>query len=246
MPDNFWNSGAASRYFDLDGELKVELLHPSIVEEVTPCSGKKVLDFGCGEGGIARRLAERGAEVVAFDRSRTAVEAARVKPHRNVKFLHSSPPDYLGVQEEGPYDLVVMSLVLCTIQRRDEALAAFQLIHDNTRPGARFIFADTHPCFHGATYSTFSLGYSGDYPSEGNSFPVEVHDGVDFGKRVTFTDFHRPLDVVFDFITSNGFLVRAFRELYEPPEIYNNCSEARERRNAGQPCFILIDAMRGA
>lgn len=244
MEDNFWDTGAASRYFDLDGELKVELLHPSIVDELTPCGGKRVLDFGCGEGGLARRLADHGADVIAFDRSRTAIEVAKARPHKNVKFLHSSPPSYRGIREEGPYDVVVMSLVLCTIQRRDDALAAFQLIHDNTRKGSRLIFADTHPCFHGAVYSTFSLGYTGDYSSEGSSFPVEVRDGVDFNKRVTFTDFHRPLDVVFELITSSGFLVRAFRELYEPLEIDNVCAEARRRKNASQPCFILVDALR--
>ena len=44
-------------------------------------AGLDVLDLGCGEGVVARTLAERGARVVGIDQSAALVAHARSAPH---------------------------------------------------------------------------------------------------------------------------------------------------------------------
>ena len=48
----------------------------AVVAAVLDCGGTRVLDVGCGEGWLARRLSAEGREVVGFDGSRRLVELA--------------------------------------------------------------------------------------------------------------------------------------------------------------------------
>ena len=38
-----------------------------VMDRLIDVSGKRIVDAGCGEGGLARALAERGAEVIALE-----------------------------------------------------------------------------------------------------------------------------------------------------------------------------------
>src|SRR5687767_12204336 len=49
----------------------------AIVDAVLCCNGKRILDVGCGEGWLARRLVAEGREVVGFDASTELIERAR-------------------------------------------------------------------------------------------------------------------------------------------------------------------------
>lgn len=49
----------------------------AIVDAVTACGARRVLDLGCGEGWLARALAARGIDVLGIDASAALVDAAR-------------------------------------------------------------------------------------------------------------------------------------------------------------------------
>jgi len=56
--------------FDRDEQFVIDLLAPH-------CAGKRVLDYGCGEGAWARRLARLGAESYGIDARPGSIELAR-------------------------------------------------------------------------------------------------------------------------------------------------------------------------
>lgn len=49
-------------------------------------SGKHVLDVGCGEGRLSFACADAGADVFGFDADEEAIELARSKARRGVRF----------------------------------------------------------------------------------------------------------------------------------------------------------------
>lgn len=49
----------------------------AVLDAVIACGGMKVLDVGCGEGWLARRLAQQGRRVTGFDGSDRLIERAR-------------------------------------------------------------------------------------------------------------------------------------------------------------------------
>src|SRR6202035_4317646 len=48
-----------------------------VVELLAPKPGERILDLGCGDGVLTKKLADLGCEVVAVDSSDPQIEAAR-------------------------------------------------------------------------------------------------------------------------------------------------------------------------
>ena len=64
----------AGRFDSLRGRFKCEVASDdarllAIVERLSPLAGRRLLDLGCGKGRFARRLRERGAQVIGLDAS---------------------------------------------------------------------------------------------------------------------------------------------------------------------------------
>ena len=67
-------------------ELKLDVsgLKPIITELIWDVKGKKVLDFGCGNGRFSKMMAETGASITAMDVSSHRIELARrALPHNS-------------------------------------------------------------------------------------------------------------------------------------------------------------------
>ncbi len=103
--------------------------HDFFVERVR--TGERVLDVGCGKGELAYDLAERaGAEVVAVDTARWALDFARARfSHPKVQHVEANALTFVP---ERPVDVAVLSNVLEHIAPRVELLRA---LHE--RSGAR-------------------------------------------------------------------------------------------------------------
>jgi len=62
------------------------------LEQVTDWRGKRVLEIGCGDGRLTRRLAELGAKVLAIDPDAERVRAARkALPQKFAKLVQFKP-----------------------------------------------------------------------------------------------------------------------------------------------------------
>ena len=55
-----------------------------VVELLAPLAGERILDLGCGDGALTRKLADVGCYVVGVDSSAAQIEAARRVEHRSV------------------------------------------------------------------------------------------------------------------------------------------------------------------
>ena len=80
---------------------------------VTNCAGKKILEYGCGEGSYAFTLAEHGADVTGFDISDFAIETAKktaADKNLRIHFLVMDA-EYLEF-DSGTFDIVCGSGIL--------------------------------------------------------------------------------------------------------------------------------------
>ena len=74
--------------------------------------GRRVLHLGCGDGALARRLAERGARVLALDADADSIDraiedAAELDPQGSLEFGIADPGDR-STLPQAPFDLVVL------------------------------------------------------------------------------------------------------------------------------------------
>ncbi|MGI9610214.1 MAG: class I SAM-dependent DNA methyltransferase [Acidimicrobiia bacterium] len=111
-PDNEWDNYADA--WDDDDAVRAyadaafESLLPILNNTGITLERASVLDFGCGTGQLAERLAQRGAEVLAVDTSRVMLSVldGKISEHR-----WSGIRTATMIPSSGVYDLVVCSSV---------------------------------------------------------------------------------------------------------------------------------------
>jgi SAM-dependent methyltransferase len=114
----------------------------AIVDAVMDLTPRRVLDLGCGEGWLARALAERGVEVVGVDASAPLVEAAReagggefhVCSYAELASLFPPAPG-------GGFDVVAANFALIG-DPVDDALEGARAV---LKPGGAVVIQTVHP-----------------------------------------------------------------------------------------------------
>lgn len=101
-----------------------------VVELLAPRPGERILDLGCGDGALTRKLADAGCEVVGVDASAAQVDAAR-KLGLDARVASA---EELPFHDE--FDAVFSNAVLHWIQRADPMIAG---VHRSLRTGGRFV-----------------------------------------------------------------------------------------------------------
>src|SRR5262245_13331485 len=101
-----------------------------VLELLGPRRGQRILDLGCGDGVLAKKLVDLGCEVVAVDASAPQVEAARALG------LDARVADAEALIFDDEFDAVFSNAVLHWVKSADAAIAS---VHRALRTGGRFV-----------------------------------------------------------------------------------------------------------
>ena len=108
----------------------VALLAESLVDWLRPQAGERILDLGCGDGFLTRRIAESGASLIGVDASPEMIAAAR---ERGVE-AHLVSGESLPFDRE--FDAVFSNAALHWMSDQD---AVLQGVYRALKPGGRFV-----------------------------------------------------------------------------------------------------------
>ncbi len=81
------------------------------IAESFDIGGKKVIDFGCGPGLYAQRLAQKGACVTGIDFSDNSISHARTEANQKGLNINYIVSDYLEFKTDEKFDLITM--IMC-------------------------------------------------------------------------------------------------------------------------------------
>ena len=110
------------------------------MELLAPKPGERILDLGCGDGVLTKKLVDLGCDVVAIDSSVPQIEAARTLGLN----AHAISAEELPYNEE--FDAVFSNAVLHWIKRADGMLAG---VYRSLKSGGRFVAEfGGHGCIH--------------------------------------------------------------------------------------------------
>jgi ubiquinone/menaquinone biosynthesis C-methylase UbiE len=111
--------------------------------------GLRICDLACGQGRVARYLAEQGARVVAVDISAKLLEIARrheAAEPRGIEYRLADAQTLNGFADSS-FDAVVCFMALMDIP---DLPATLQAVTRVLKPGGWFVFVIIHPCYNPA------------------------------------------------------------------------------------------------
>lgn len=115
-------------FFDMLGRLK----------------GKRVYEIACGNGFLARKLAQAGAKVTASDVSPELIEIAKTRyTSEGISYIVREGTNIQGLQKSY-FDAIVINQGIFYIENLD---ALFKGIHAILKPGGIVVFNFLHPLF---------------------------------------------------------------------------------------------------
>ncbi len=125
------------------------LIAPATEQLLELRSDEDVLELACGNGVMARRLAQLGARVLATDFSATFLERARSRStayadRLEYRLVDANDEAQMLALGERHFDAAV-----CNMAIMDMATIApmFTAVRRLLKPGGRFVFSTMHPCF---------------------------------------------------------------------------------------------------
>jgi 2-polyprenyl-3-methyl-5-hydroxy-6-metoxy-1,4-benzoquinol methylase len=198
------------------------LIEPATERLLDVLAGDTILDAACGAGRFARRMAELGARVVAFDHSAEFIARARERTSSN-EAVEYHVVDVANAEAVLPPGSNRFNKAVCTMAIMDmpEIGPLFDLLSRVLTPGGAFVFSVTHPCFHSAAIQRFTETYeeeggrhvirSGVKVSSYLSPFARKTEGI-VGQPEPQWCFHRPISVLFDSAFDAGFVVDGIEE----------------------------------
>ena len=173
--------------------------------------GKKVIDFGCGPGLYAQRLAQKGAFVTGIDFSGNSINHARTEANQKGLNINYIVSDYLEFETDEQFDLIIMIMCdFCALSpaQRKSLLGKFKAI---LKPEGS-ILMDVYSLnsfekkVESATYEKnqlFGFWSPNDYYAFVNTFKYEDEKVV--LDKYTITEANQPRRIVYNWLQHFSF-----------------------------------------
>jgi 2-polyprenyl-3-methyl-5-hydroxy-6-metoxy-1,4-benzoquinol methylase len=216
----FWDQqmGEGNEWFNV-------LIWPGVEKLLQIQPNETVLDIGCGNGLTSRRLAQSGADVVAFDFSEEMIAIARARGRADridYRVIDATDAGALQTLGHGRFDAAICNMVLMDLA---DMRPLMRMLPSLLRPDGRFVFSLLHPCFNNpgivqvgelenrgeemvSTYSVKVSRYLTPYAQPGVAMQ---------GQPVPHLYFHRPLSQLLGEGFNAGLVLDALEEPGFPP-----------------------------
>jgi len=190
------------------GSLLHELVEPTLFALMGDVSGRRICDLACGQGIIARKIAQRGASVVGIDLSTKLLEIARREEQDKplgIVYIHDDVQT-LSTLKDAEFDGAVCNMALMDIP---DIKATFQQVQRIMRSSATFVCSIVHPCY--PTSNLWRL--ANEQKSIASTVPGYFEEGFwrsdnANGVRGKVGAYHRTMSTYMNNLVEAGFMIQ--------------------------------------
>lgn len=182
------------------------LVSGRVLKLLSDVHGKTILDIGCGNGKVARKLAQGGAKVFAIDVVQEQIEFAKKiegEKKQGINYFVGNIQELNKIDFPiGKFDIVI-SLMTHLYLSEGGFVNSFKIIFDKLGKGGRFIYGNIHP-------TRIALYEKKNY-FESQLLKAKLPTLA--GKVFSTEFYHHPMDVVINSIVNTGLNIK---QIYEP------------------------------
>jgi 2-polyprenyl-3-methyl-5-hydroxy-6-metoxy-1,4-benzoquinol methylase len=239
---NPWNQNAsywAKIIRENRDKYRNELTDAAVLQAIGQCEGLKILDAGCGEGYMSRKLATLGAQVAGVDASEGLIDAARSHPGNQ----QAAASFEVASVDSLPYADRAFDLVLCNHLVNDlpDPSGPIREFARLLRPEGRIVILLLHPCFYNKHTERASASNGIGASAYFQVRSIDQHFEVDgLTSPVANTAWFRPLEFYTEELRKSGFAISSLAEPHPTPDQQRN--DPWWQSNFTRPLFMLIAA----
>ena len=217
-----------------------DLLDPIILQVLGDVKGKHVLDAGCGDGYLSRKLARLGASVAGIEYSQKMLDFAIDEEKKEPLMITYRQADCTALPflSSLTFDIVVTNNV---IQDMADNQGAFREFSRVLKPGGTYLHIENHPCFTPPVFGWVKDSRGEKLYRKVDQYfkrgPFLTPWGQSSGMEPTVC-WHRTLSDTMNLLITCDFRIVKVIEP-EPPESW--ATDHPERMDAGRiPDFIVL------
>ncbi len=215
---SFWDD----RMGDSGNDFQRLLVAPASERLLNLQPGETVLEIACGNGVFTRRMGQLGVHVIATDFSEQFLERARALPSEyadriEYHLLDATREDQIVALGKLRFDAAVCNMAIMDMAEIDPLMRGIRQV---VKPGGRFVFSLTHPCFNhnGMSLCVEEAPLNGEIVTT-HSIKVTQYlhsspqKGVGmFGEPTPHYYFDRPLHTIFNACFRAGLILDGLEE----------------------------------
>jgi 2-polyprenyl-3-methyl-5-hydroxy-6-metoxy-1,4-benzoquinol methylase len=250
---DIWNQNAAfwdQRAGDSGLPMQRTIIDPVTERLLDLQPGERVLDIACGNGAFARRMAQRGASVVACDFSEAFVAHAKERTVEDKDHIEYHVVDATNETQLLALGTQSFDAAVCTMGLMDMPVIEplFSALGKLLNPGGQFVFSITHPCFNsgvGMKMVVEQEDKDGDiiiaHSIKISNYATPItHKGLGIiGQPAAQYYFHRPINVYLNAAFRAGFVLDALEEPTYPADAKPNRPFSWENYHEIPPVLIV-------
>lgn len=216
-----WDQTVGS-YLEADATINDEINFPAIMRGLGDVQGLTVLDYGCGNGRLTRRLEALGAtRAIGVDISSTMIDLANTADSNSRLEYHVNPDNTLFFLPDGSVDKVMANLVFMMSPSKEEMQQSFREIHRVLKDGGTFVFLVTHSAFIERGAHDYRNEFDGrfNYFAEEKPYKFILIDAQGEEIDEDFYDYHYTLATYLNTTIQAGFTISGVEEVSYPDDV---------------------------
>lgn len=201
-----WKEKNTANKFDAYNDVLEQVLGFDFVFKTfnSDVSIKNILDYGCGPGKVAKRLAENtDFNIIAVDESEKMLEIAAEKRNHPRVHYHLIRNDSLSFLEDNSIDGAMTCYVFINTASEERIHQIMKEIYRVLKPQSPFVILDTNPDSTGIEFSTFRNGIPGKSYAYGEARQEWLH--IPDEEDLILNDYHWPKSMYKDLLNKIGF-----------------------------------------
>ncbi|MCH9633372.1 MAG: Ubiquinone biosynthesis O-methyltransferase, mitochondrial [Chlamydiae bacterium] len=219
-----------------------EVIFPKLLASIKLDENSRVLDLGCGEGILGRKLAKIN-HYVGIDASSGLIKKAKIKDSNKSHHYQVGDVTYdLKVSDSFTHAFFVLS-----IQNISNPKKALESAWKNLEEGGSLSLVINHPCFRIPQNSSWDIDLKANtqsrklkrYLSPFRS-AIKAHPSKKEFSETTLS-FHYSLSNFFSYLKDVGFYVEDFIEVCSNRKSYGKKARAENFARAEFPLFLIMN-----